>query len=112
MVIHFFPYRTRCSACACFLNSHCWAYVQFRRTAAQVILLLQTSVVCAAGLTSRRPDLVVVLASRSFHCTFIPLALLVARRRVLASRRADFVVVLAGRSHHLTYCLLWLWLWP
>ena len=61
------------------------------------------------GLTSRRADLMVVLASRSFHCTFILLALLFACPRVLASRRSDFVVVLAGRSHHRTYCLLWLW---
>ena len=52
----------------------------------------------------------VVLAGRSFTCTFVHLAMFVARRRVLASRRSGFVVVLAGRSHHRAYCLLWLWL--
>ena len=40
---------------ACFLNSHFWAHVQFRRTVAQVILLLQTSVVCAARLDFSAP---------------------------------------------------------
>ena len=78
-------------------------------------LLVHTAVVCW------RTDFIVVLACRSFHCTFffshgccwspVVVACPPGRPRPgLTSRRPDLVVVLAGRALRCIYFLMWSWL--
>ena len=61
-------YGYSCTVCL-FLNSHCRPYVQFRWGSAHVICSCKPQWFVWLGLASRRPDLVVVFADRSFHCT-------------------------------------------